>query len=98
MTDREDLYLFYHRDANVFTDFNGQVIYDMCRIISPNELYMFRHHPGKYSQFWHRSEPNILCRILTVRDDEEFGWYLLDINEMINYDYCYSEIERRVSK
>jgi len=94
MYERKELYLFYYRDANVFMDFNGQIIYDIFRIMSPNDLYMFRSNPTN-NTFWHRSDDDILCRIITVRDDDKsWGWYLCEIEDIIRYDLahqCYLE-------
>lgn len=84
---RKELFLFYYRDANVFTDCDGHIIYDIFRIISPNDLYMFRHHK-KYNTFPHRSQDDVLCRILTVFDDEDYYWDEQDVLDHISRDFA----------
>lgn len=89
---RKELFLFYYKRANVFTDCDGHIIYNIFRIISPNDLYLFRHRP-KHNTFKHCSQDNVLCRIITVMDDEDYYWDEQDVLDHISRDFAKKFLE-----
>lgn len=66
------LYLYYYEQQNVFTDIDGIVIYNIFEIITPNDLFLFRHDSG-FNYFPFVGDKEWLVEIITV-PDEVCGW------------------------
>ena len=62
------LYIYYHKDENIFVDEDGHVIYDIFTVITPIDLFLFRRDPG-FSCFHMVGKSDILCEIITIPDD-----------------------------
>jgi len=59
------LYLYYYEDENLFTDDDGHVIYDIFTIITPQDLFLFRHDNG-FNIFPMKEHNDVLCEIIPV--------------------------------
>jgi len=57
------LYIYYDAKENIFYD-DGVEFFNIFDAVTPNDIFLFRHDPG-YCTFPHRSEPRILCEIIT---------------------------------
>lgn len=63
--------ILYSRHINMFYDIAGRRITNVFELITPNDLYLYRHDPGN-SIFTHVSEPHTMCEIITDKEWEEF--------------------------
>ena len=61
-------YLYYYEDDNLFTDDDGHVIYDIFSVITPQDLFLFRHDNG-FNVFPMRDHNDVLCEIIPVPDE-----------------------------
>lgn len=61
-------YMYYYEDVNLFTDDDGHVIYDIFTIITPQDLFLFRHDNG-FNVFPMRGHDDVLCEIIPVPDE-----------------------------
>ena len=85
MDERLIFYLYYYRDENLFIDDDGHVVYDLFTMITPQNLFMFRHDEG-YNTFPMVGNSNILCEIIPI-PDEVCGWQeLFDIDVGDDYE------------
>jgi hypothetical protein len=55
--------LFYDVEKNIFLDEDGQVVKNIFELITPNDLYLFRHLEKEYVVFRHRFLKNVVCEI-----------------------------------
>ena len=58
------IHLYYHERENVFTDSEGQIVYDIFTMITPQDLFLFRYDPGM-TCFPLGGDPDFLCEIIT---------------------------------
>ena len=61
-------YLYYYKDENHFTDCDGRIIYNIFTMITPQDLYLFRHDHGD-NTFRMKGNRNVLCEITYVPDE-----------------------------
>lgn len=61
-------YINYYQDENIFTDECGNIMYDIFTVITPQNLFMFRHDYGN-NCFPMVGNPDILCEIILVPDE-----------------------------
>ncbi len=73
--------ILYDRCLNMFYDIAGRRITNVFELITPNDLYLYRHDPGN-SIFPHISEPHTMCEIIT---DEEWKDYPIDSDWLDDY-------------
>lgn len=59
---------FYDVVNNVFLDEDGFIVWNMLEFVTPNDLYLFRHHE-QYMVFQHRSLPGIMCELYYPEED-----------------------------
>lgn len=59
------LYIYYYEDENVFTDEDGHVIYDTFDIITPNDIYLFKHDPA-FNSFRMVSDREVIVQIIYI--------------------------------
>ena len=57
------VYIVYQPHVNMFYDYRGKRLSNVFELITPNDLYLYRHDPGN-SIFPHRSKPDTLCEII----------------------------------
>ena len=61
-------YIFYYENENLFTDDDGHVIYDLFTVITPQELFLFRHDNG-FNVFPMKGHDDVICEIIPVPDE-----------------------------
>lgn len=61
-------YLYYYEDENLFTDDDGHVVYDIFDLITPQDLFLFRHDNG-FNVFTLRTDQDILVEIVPIPDE-----------------------------
>lgn len=61
--------LFYDVLKNVFIDEDGFEIHNIYEIISPNMVYLFRHHQ-EYMIVHHRNLPGVVCELFWPDDGD----------------------------
>lgn len=72
-------HVYYYEKENIFTDDCGQIIYDMLRIITPNELFLFK-QDRSFNCFGMKGNKDVIVEILSV-PDEVCGWEaIIDID------------------
>lgn len=66
-------YVEYDAAENSFYDQCGIHIINIFDMITPSDLYLFRHNPEKFSYFPHRYNKHIVVKLIMngVYDDEE---------------------------
>lgn len=65
------LYVYYYEDENIFTDEIGKVIYNIFNIITPNDVFLFKHDPAN-NCFPMVSDRSIEVMILSI--PSELRW------------------------
>jgi len=66
----ESLALYYLKEDNVFIDGEGEIVFEIFEIITPNDLYLFKRHKT-YMIVNHRTEPQIFVELYWPEDEEE---------------------------
>lgn len=66
----ESLALYYLKEENVFMDGEGEIVFEIFEIITPNDLYLFKRHKA-YMIASHRTEPGIFVELYWPEDEEE---------------------------
>ena len=61
-------YIFYYENENLFTDDDGHVIYDLFTVITPQDLFLFRHDNG-FNTFPMKDHDDVICEIISVPDE-----------------------------
>jgi hypothetical protein len=74
-------YILYYEVDNIFTDMDGNIIYNIFDMITPNDLLLFRDDPGNNS-FCMKSDRDKICEIITIPEDGYCG-------EVIHIDFGY---------
>lgn len=64
--------IFFLDERNVFMDEWGNVIYNPFEILSPEDVYLFRHDQGN-CVFPYKPDPSILCEIVPI-SKEDWWW------------------------
>ena len=64
----EIIQLYYYENDNMFIDEGGFPVFDLFRIITPNDLFLFRHHK-EYMLVPHCSIPRVGVEIFYPDDD-----------------------------
>lgn len=65
---KERFALFYLKEDNVFIDGEGEIIFEIFEVITPNDLYLFKKHK-KYMVFNHHTQLDILVELYWPEDD-----------------------------
>jgi len=65
---QEFILLCYYEDENIFTDGEGHIIYNMFELITPNDLFLFRHDRGN-NCFRLVYDPRFMCEIISIPDE-----------------------------
>lgn len=58
------LYIIWYEPENTFWNLDGSPVENINEILTPNDLFLFRHDPG-YSCFFHRQHRHIMVELLT---------------------------------
>lgn len=66
----ESLALYYLKEDNVFIDGEGEIVFEIFEIITPNDLYLFKRHKA-YMIVNHCTEPQIFVELYWPEDEEE---------------------------
>jgi hypothetical protein len=74
--------LYYLKEDNVFMDGEGEIVFEIFEIITPNDLYLFKRHKD-YMIVNHRTEPGILVELYWPEDEEERYFDVGDDEERI---------------
>ena len=80
-------YLYYYERDNMFTDEDGNIIYDLFTLITPQDLFLFRYDHSHYI-FPMVGRNDINCEILLIEDAVRNALYSVDIGD------DYERIER----
>lgn len=59
-----DYYVYYLEEENMFVEEDGTIIFDLFDIITPRDLFLFRHDQDKFDTF-----PLVKHREITVHVD-----------------------------
>lgn len=66
--------IFYDEVENAFYDECGQRINNIFELVTPNDLYLYKSEATRYSSFFQRDDPRILCEIHDLEDPGD-GYY-----------------------
>ncbi len=72
----EVISLYYTRDDNVFIDEDGNIVWNIFELITPNDLYLLRRHQ-EYMVVRHRTLPGVVCELHCPSEDEYY--YFRDV-------------------
>lgn len=65
-----EILLCYYEKENFFVDEYGEIVYDIFTLITPNDLYMFRHDSDKYNRFQFRSNHEVSVSIIVIPEGD----------------------------
>jgi hypothetical protein len=69
MEEQDAIGLFYDIDKNVFIDEDGFVISGILELITPNDIFLFK-HLKEYMVVNHRTLPGVVCELYYPEDDD----------------------------
>lgn len=79
----DNMALYYLKDDNVFMDGEGEIVFEIFEVISPNDLYLFKRNK-EYTIVNHHTQPGLLVELYWPEEEE----YCFDIGD------DYERIER----
>jgi len=88
------LTLYYYESENIFVDEEGEIVYDLFRIITPSDLYLFHEIPDDYEFFPMVDHPDVDVYILTIPKEPICGQLYNPQLDLRNCYELYEEHER----
>ena len=86
-----DIYLFHYEKENIFVDAEGDIVYDLFRMITPSNLFLFKKILDDYETFPMVDHPDVTVHIISIPKEPICqGMYIpaLDLKE------CYEQYEQ----
>jgi hypothetical protein len=71
MLDIGSISLFYNHRNNTFVDDNGFIVWNIFEAITPNDLYLFKHHK-EYTIVNHRTLHGVVVELFWPGEDEYY--------------------------
>lgn len=65
------VYLYYYEDENLIRDEDGNIIYDIYRLVSPQDIYMFKTSKQGYVVF--NTKLNTIFELIYPDNDDYFN-------------------------
>ena len=89
MNEKSVFHLYYYEGENIFKDEKNTIIYNPFKVITPQDLFLFRHDYG-INLFPMRNNPSRLCEIILIPDE------ICGLQDMFDMDIGddYERIER----
>lgn len=66
------IHIFYDPIQNIYYGMNGKVVKSIHRIVTPNDLLLFKNDPG-YCIFPTIKNPHVLCELCVDDEWREYG-------------------------
>ena len=66
----DDIHLYYWEKENLFADQYGQPFFGLINLITPQQIFMFRHDPYTYDKFQFRHDRRITVHIEIIPGEE----------------------------
>lgn len=86
--------LYYLKDDNVFMDGEGEIVFEIFEVISPNDLYLFKRNK-EHTIVNHHTEPGLLVDLYWPEEDEYY------FDNSLCHDYSIMDIgddEERIER
>ena len=91
-----DLYLAYYERENYFVDEYGEIVYDLYRVLTPNDLMLFHNVMDDYDQFPFVGNPEVTVHIIPIPSEEVCGRLdipAVNIENLLDIQYDYDRLE-----
>ena len=91
-----DLYLAYYERENYFVDEYGEIVYDLYRVITPGDLFLFKNIMDDYEQFPMVDHPEITVHIIHIPSEAICGRLdipAVNIENLLDIQYDYDRLE-----
>jgi len=67
----DSMALYYLKDDNVFMDGEGEIVFEIFEVISPNDLYLFKRNK-EYTIVNHHTLPGKFVELYWPEEEEEY--------------------------